>query len=365
MKIKIILTGGGTGGHIFPAIAIADSLKQNVENIQILFIGAKGKMEELIVPKNNYKLETINISGLRKGKYFEWLTLPYKFFTSFLKCKTILKEYVPDVVVATGGFVSAPVVYAALKSKIKVILQEGNSIPGKVTKIFSDRADKVIVNFNETKIYLKRKDNVIRIAYPIRISGTNMGITEAKQVFGINNNGKTLFLFGGSQGSAALNKTLSFSLKKFYDGGINVIWQTGKTEYEKFRKEFSYYSDRVKIFDFIDRIYDAYIASDLIVCRAGISSIMEIAAMRKPAVLIPYPHAADNHQEKNAETLSKEKACIIMKEEELENNFFHLIFNTINDDYKLNMLSDNVGKFSDTESALKITKEILKTIKYE
>lgn len=358
--MNIIMTGGGTGGHIFPAIAIADSLKNKVSNSQILFIGAKGKMEERIVPANNYEIKSVNISGLRRGKYLEWFIVPFKFICSVRECKKIINEFKPSAVVATGGFVSAPVVYSALKKKCKVVLQEGNAIPGKVTKMFAKKVDKVIVNFEETKQYLKRKDNILRIAYPIRILKENIDRTEACNFFGISEKRKTLFVFGGSQGSASINNILGKKISGLYAMDLNVIWQTGRNDFKRISSEFGKFSDRVRIFEFIDRMYAAYTASDLVVCRAGVSSIMEIAALKKPVILIPYPYAAENHQEKNAKALAKENACIFIPENRLEEKLFETVKTTITDDAILKKLSENVHRFSDSDSANKIVNEIIK-----
>lgn len=360
--MRVVFTGGGTGGHIFPAIAIADSLKEKNKDIQMLFIGARGKMEERIVPANNYNIKSINISGLQRGKYHKWLLVPYKFIKSVNDCGNILKEFYPSVVVATGGFVSAPVIYSALRMKCKVILQEGNALPGKVTKYFSGKADKVIINFDETSQYLKRKDNIIKIAYPIRLIKSEINKTDAKKFFGLENDNKTLFVFGGSQGSAAINKVILKNISRYADLGINIIWQTGKSDFGKIKNECEKLSGIVKIFEFIDRMYTAYTASDLVICRAGVSSIMEIAALKKPSVLIPYPFASDNHQEKNARALEKSNACIVLMESEAEEKLFDMIKDTITSDKTLKLMSDNVYKFSDSGSADKISDEILKII---
>lgn len=358
--MNIIMTGGGTGGHIFPAIAIADSLKNKVLNSQILFIGAKGKMEERIVPANNYEIRSINISGLRRGKYLEWLAVPLKFICSVRKCKKIINEFKPSAVVATGGFVSAPVIYSALKKKCKVVLQEGNAIPGKVTKMFAEKADKVIVNFEETKQYLKRKDNILRIAYPIRIFKENINRNDACEIFGIDKNRKTLFVFGGSQGSASINKILGNKIPELYAADLNIIWQTGNNDYNRIKNEYEKFSGKVKIFGFIDKMFTAYTASDLVICRAGVSSIMEIASVKKPAILVPYPYAAENHQERNARALAEKNACIFIQECQLEEKLFETVKVTITDDAVLKKLSDNIYGFSDPESANKIVDEIIK-----
>lgn len=352
--MKIIFTGGGTGGHIFPAIAIADELKNNFENVSILFVGAKGRIEEKIVPANNYELKTLDIEGFNKRNILGVIKLPVKFLKAVRYCKKILFDFKPDVVVGTGGFASAPTMYTAIKKKIPSVLQEGNSYPGKVTKYLAGKATKVIVSFDETKNYLKRNDNVIKISYPVRNSLTKTDKNEALNYFSLNNGYKTLFIFGGSQGAKGINDVIKNYVKKLYDENINLIWQTGKASFEEISKLCKPYEDKIKIFEFIDNMKYAYSSSDLVICRSGISSIMELSFLKMPAILVPFPFSTDNHQEKNAETLEKNKSCILLKQNELESKLFNTIISTIVDNDKLNNLSENISKFSDPDSAKKI-----------
>ena len=229
--MKIILSGGGTGGHIFPAIAIADELKKMNNDTKILFIGAQGKIEEKIVPENNYELKTLPISGFNKKNIVSVLALPFKILKSLRLSKKILKEFLPDVVVGTGGFASAPVIYSAAKMNIPTLIQEGNSYPGKVTRFLSSRVNKVVVNFEETKNYLKRTDNVIKISHPVRLRLKHIDRTESIKFFNLNPDNKTLFVFGGSQGAKAINDCLINIHKKLSDKNINIIWQTGKNDF--------------------------------------------------------------------------------------------------------------------------------------
>lgn len=363
--MKVVLTGGGTGGHIFPAIAIAEALKSINQAIDILFIGAKGKLEERVVPKYNYKLELIEIYGYNKRQLLKTLILPFKFFSAVSKCKKILSNFKPDVVVGTGGFVSAPVLYAANKMNIPFILQEGNSMPGKVTRYFSYKANEVILNFEDSKKYLKTTKNVIRIAHPIRDYSKNVDKNKIIEKLGINPKFKTLFVFGGSQGSISINNALLKIIDELYNININILWQTGKNDFQRVNAGTGKYRDRIKIFDFIDKINEMYIVSDLVLCRAGITSVMEVSLFGKPSILVPYPFATENHQEKNAEALEKENACIVLKDAELENKLFSTIKNLINDDKKLFEMSENAKKIADEEASKKIAFEIIKTIENE
>jgi UDP-N-acetylglucosamine--N-acetylmuramyl-(pentapeptide) pyrophosphoryl-undecaprenol N-acetylglucosamine transferase len=352
--MKILFTGGGTGGHIFPAIAVADELKKNFENVCVLFVGAKGRIEEKIVPANNYELKTVEIAGFNKEKIFDSIKLPVKFLKALKNCKEILYDFKPDVVVGTGGFASAPIVYSAIKMKIPTVVQEGNSFPGKVTRYFAGKAAKVIVSFDETKKYLKREDNVIKISYPVRNSLTKIDKIGALNYFDLNNGNKTLFVFGGSQGARGINDVIKNKLKILNDENINLIWQTGKSSYNEFKELCKPYGDKVKVFEFIDNMKYAYSASDLVICRSGMSSIMELSFLKMPAVLIPLPTSADNHQEKNAITLESNRACILVKQNELESKLMNVVTNTIYNNDTLKTLGENIFKFSDPDSAKKI-----------
>jgi len=349
--MKIIFTGGGTGGHIFPAIAVADEMKKNYKDVSILFVGARGRIEEKIVPANNYELKTIDITGLTKRNI---LKLPFKLLKALKNCREILNDFKPDVVVGTGGFASGPMVYSAVKRKIPAVVQEGNSFPGKVTRYLASKATKVIVSFEETKNYLKRKDNVEKISYPVRNSLEKVDKIGALNYFGLNNGCRTLFVFGGSQGAKKINEAFIGKIKSLCDENINIIWQTGKYSYAEIKNLCEPYKEKIKVFDFIDNMKYAYSASDLVVCRSGMSSIMELSFLKMPAVLVPFPGAADNHQEKNARTLEKEKACILILQDELDSKMMNVITNTIFNNETLNTLSENIHKFSDPDSAKKI-----------
>jgi UDP-N-acetylglucosamine--N-acetylmuramyl-(pentapeptide) pyrophosphoryl-undecaprenol N-acetylglucosamine transferase len=356
--MKVIFAGGGTGGHIFPAIAVADELKKFDESSDILFIGAKGRIEEKIVPANNYKLRTISVAGFSRKNLLKNISILFKSYRALQSCYKILKEFKPDVVVGTGGFVSGPVVYSALKKKIPTLIQEGNSYPGMVTKYLSSKVNKVVISFDDTLKYLKRKDNVVKISYPVRFSLIKSDKTEAKKFYGLGE-GKTIFIFGGSQGAKGINEAIKKIFRDLYNDKINIIWQTGSREFESIKNLTNNFSDRVKVFEFIEKMQIAYSAADLVICRAGISSIMELAYLSIPVILVPYPQAAEDHQVKNALSLEKKDACILIREEEQNEKLFNTIIKVINDNKILEKLSENIFKFSDRDSAGKIAREII------
>ncbi len=360
--MRFVMTGGGTGGHIFPAIAIADGLKERFRDAEILFVGAKGKMEEKVVPENGYEIKLIGVSGFSRKNIFKNFKFIKDFFSSMRACKKILEGFRPDAVIGTGGYVSGPVVYSAIKKGIPAVIQEGNSYPGKVTKTMSGKADRVIINFGETLNYLKRKDNVVKISYPVRSRLKLTEKKEAKKYFGFDNDNRTLFVFGGSQGAAGINAAIGKMLGMLTEKNINLIWQVGRNNYDRIIAETGNKYANVKVLDFIKEIDKAYSAADLVVCRAGISSIMELSFLGKPAVLIPYPYAAENHQDKNALSMSNLNAAVMVRESEaaeiLQSKVNELIFN----DTRLGELGKNASVMYDRDAVEKIVNEIIKTI---
>lgn len=357
--MRYIFAGGGTGGHIFPAIAIADEIKKIDKESEILFIGARGRIEEKIVPANNYKLETIDITGIERGVISNNILLPYKFIAALRRCRKIMKEFRPDIVTGTGGYVSGPVIFTASGMKIPTLIQEGNSFPGKTTKFLSPRASKVVINFDETRNYLKRKDNIIKISHPVRRSLKQINKEEALKYYGLPLEGKTIFTFGGSQGARGINNGFEKIIKSLYEKKLNIIWQTGKDDFERLKNEFAHLNDRVKIFDFIDNIEYAYCAGDLIICRAGITSIMEIACLGLVSILIPLPTSAENHQELNARSLEKGGAARMILQNDIEKKLMNEISDLLTDEDKLKNIRSRVGNFADPKAAEKIAAEVI------
>lgn len=361
--MKYLFAGGGTGGHIFPAIAIADEIKKSDDKAEILFIGAKGRIEEKIVPLNNYKLETIDLSGFDRSSIFKNTRLPFKLILALRRSMKLIKNFNPDVVIGTGGFVCGPVIYLANRMRIPTLIQEGNSFAGKTIKFLSKKSDKVVISFDETKNYLKRKDNIIKISHPVRSSLKKTDRNQALEYFKLPEGKKTIFIFGGSQGARGINNAIENIIKRIYENDVNVIWQTGKGDYERIKNEYKSMEDRVKIFEFIDNMDTAYSASDIVISRAGITSIMEIAYLKLAAILIPLPGSAENHQEMNARSLEKKDAAIVVLQSDAGKNLYGELINLTNDDVRIKTLSDNVSMFSDAEASKKIANEVIKLIR--
>jgi len=358
--MKYIFAGGGTGGHIFPAIAIADELRKLDKNAEILFIGAKGRIEEKIVPANNYELKTLDIKGIDRKVFYKNFFLPVKLIKAVIDSGKIIKDFKPDTVIGTGGFVCGPVVYAAGKVGIPTLIQEGNSFAGRTIKYLSLRSDKVIINFEETSDYLKRKDNILRIPHPIRSSLKKSERDQALKEFELDADRKTIFIFGGSQGARGINEGVETMLVRLYEKGYNIIWQTGVNDYNQLKKKFAEYAGRVKIFEFILDMAKVYSASDLIICRAGITSIMEIAYFGLPAIFIPLPGSAEDHQYRNAESLVKRNSAVLIKQDEIKTKLYDKIIELTENDILIKELRKNISELSDADAAKRIAVEVIK-----
>ncbi len=361
--MKYLMAGGGSGGHIFPAIAIAEEIKKLDSKAEVLFVGAKGRIEEKIVPSNNFKLVTIDISGFDRSDIKKNIGLPLKFILALRKCRQIIRDFEPDVAIGTGGFVCGPVIYAANRAEIPTLIQEGNSYAGQTIKFLSKRSGKVVINFEETRDYLKRKDNIIRIPHPVRSSLRKTEREKALEYFDLPADKKTVFIFGGSQGARGINTGMEKIIKELNESKLNIIWQTGKSDFERLNKKFKDLSNSVRILEFIDKIDLAYSAADIVICRAGITSIMEIAYLKMASILIPLPSSAENHQELNALSMEKRNAAIVVLQRDLEKRLSKEIISLINDEEKLRELRNNVNEFSDPDAAKKIAGEAIKLIR--
>jgi UDP-N-acetylglucosamine--N-acetylmuramyl-(pentapeptide) pyrophosphoryl-undecaprenol N-acetylglucosamine transferase len=349
---RIIFAAGGTGGHIFPAVAVADEIRKMNSNAEILFIGAAGKLEEKIIPQCGYKLETIDIQGFTRSISPKNIDVIYKLISSVRKSKNIIKAFKPEIVFGTGGFVSGPTLWASSRMKIPTVVQEGNSYPGATVRILSKRVTKVIINFEETKKYLRRKDNAVLMPYPVRRNLRRQDKKEALRAFGLDENKKTIFAFGGSQGAHAINNELMNILHDLNKKDIQVIWQTGIRDYDNISL-LSKNNWDVKVFRFLDNMDTAYSASDLVICRAGISSVMELAYFGMASILVPFPYASENHQQKNAVTLVNKNAAEMILDSQI-GSLKDRIIGLLNDNSRLQQMRNNISKIADGDAAYKI-----------
>ncbi len=358
---RIVFAAGGTGGHIYPAIAIADELVKMNSKIEIKFIGAKGRIEEKIIPANGYKLETIEITGFRRSLNLKNITAAFKVFKALKDSKKILKDFSPELVYGTGGFVSGPVLKAAQSLGIKNVIEEGNYYPGVTVKMVASKADKVILNFEGTKKFLKRGDNVSVMSYPVRENLMRYERSTAAGYFGLNETKKILLVFGGSQGARSINSALLKCFKNITGSGIQLIWQTGEIDFEMVISSVSS-NKMVKVLKYIDKIDYAYSVSDLVVCRSGISTIMELASFGIATIFVPYPLASENHQEKNARAVAEKNAAEVIIDKDLNQKLEGAVLSLINDDNKLNYMRGNIKLMADTKAASKIANMLVEML---
>ncbi len=365
-NIHIIISGGGTGGHIFPAIAIANGLKNRLgEKVKILFVGAKGHMEMEKVPKAGYKIKGLWISGFQRNLTLTNLLFPLKLIISLCKSKKIIKNFIPDVAIGTGGYASGPILYIATKKRIPTLILEQNSYPGITNKILAKSVNRICTAYKDMGKYFP--ENKIKVTgSPIRQEIFNMKPTqkEALDFFNLKTGKKTILIIGGSQGAQKINKTIAVNIDKIVSQKTQLIWQTGKTSLDFARNSILQlkYKDNIKIYDFIYEMDKAYAAADLIVSRAGAIAIAEIIAVNKPAIFIPLPTAAEDHQTHNAQTLIRKNAAIMIKENQADEKLANVITTLINDNNKLDELKKNLNKFERKNATNLIVDEIIDLI---
>jgi len=358
---RIIFAAGGTGGHIYPAIAVADELKKINPEMEICFIGAKGRIEEKIVPKSGYELKTIDIKGFHRSLSLKNINVTIKLLKALRESKKILKEFKPELVFGTGGFVSGPVLKSASSMGIITVIEEGNYYPGISVKWLSPKADKVILNFESSRKFLKRKDNIEIMSYPVRENLKRYSPEESKKHFGLDSSRKTLFIFGGSQGAGSINSALLKCFEALTGNNIQIIWQTGERDFDTISTVVKN-NNSIKALKYIDNIDYAYSAAEMVICRAGISTVMELASFGSAAVFVPYPLASENHQEKNAEALVEKDAAEILRDNELNEKIESKIISLINDDITLNRMRNNIKQFADNKAAEKIAAMLIKMV---
>lgn len=342
MNKKIIISGGGTGGHIFPAIAIAQAFKRINPNTEILFVGANGKMEMEKVPQYGFKIIGIDIAGIKRSITLSNFLLPIKIIKSFFQCIKILIQYKPDFIVGVGGFVSGPIMLCGKILGIKIFIQEQNSYAGITNKILSKFATKIFVAYNKMDQYFP-SEKLIFSGNPVRKDINNISTkrNEAIAFFNINASKKTILIIGGSLGAKSINEGFMENFSKINTLNCNIIWQTGASLKEDDFIQFSNKND-IFAYRFIQRMDLAYAAADIIISRAGALSISEIQIVGKPSILIPYPFAAGNHQEKNAITLQENNAAIMIKDNEISSKIFNVLSTLINDNNQQEIMSNKV-----------------------
>lgn len=357
--LRFIISGGGTGGHIFPAIAIANTLKKQSPDSDILFVGANGRMEMERVPAAGYKIKGLNIAGFQRGKIQSNLGLPFKVLSSLLDAYSIIKDFKPNAAIGVGGYASGPLLMAASLSGVPSVIQEQNSFAGITNKILSKRAKKVCVAYEGMdKIFPKEK--IVLTGNPVRaeILNKNIDRTKAYKYFGLDENKKTILIIGGSLGARTINESVYASLNSSVNYNVQLLWQTGKT----WSMENKGWANVVQL-PFIDRMDYAYAVADIIISRAGALSIAELQNIGKPVILVPSPNVTEDHQTHNAMALVKNSAALLVKDNEAKEKLMSTGIKLLSDEPKKKELADNISKMAISDAAERIVAEILKVAK--
>lgn len=363
--LRIIISGGGTGGHIFPAVSIANAIKAKHPNAKILFVGAEGRMEMQRVPAAGYEIKGLPIKGFDRAHKLKNFKVLFKLWKSLRMARQIIKDFKPQVAVGVGGYASGATLYECAKMGIPCLIQEQNSYAGVTNKLLSKRVAKICVAYEGMERFFPA-NKIIMTGNPVRqnVLKTNLSIEEARKSFGLDPNKKTILLVGGSLGARTINRSVIEHLNLIHDSEVQFIWQTGKYYYQKISDSMKGKElPNLKVMDFISDMGTAYKAADLIISRAGASSISEFQIIGKPVILIPSPNVAEDHQTKNAMALVNKQAAIYVKDAEAPDTLLPLALKVIADDSKLKSLSENVKKMGLKNSADIIADEVLKLIK--
>ena len=360
-KLKVILSGGGTGGHIYPAIAIANEMKQRFPDTKFLFVGAKNRMEMDEVPQAGYQIEGLWISGIQRELTLRNLSFPFKLISSLFKSRKIINKFKPDVVIGTGGFASGPLLQMANFKGIPSLIQEQNSYPGITNKLLSKKANKICVAYDGLERFFP-EDKIIKTGNPVRQDLLNIDSKREKAIenFGLSKDKKTLFVLGGSLGARRINKLIEKELDFILNHNMQVIWQCGKLYYSKYKIYDN--TKNVQVHAFINNMDLAYAAADVIISRAGASTVSELCIVGKPVIFIPSPNVAEDHQTKNAMAIVNEKAALLIKEADLEvdfENFFSQLMASVE---KQNVLSKNIRSLALVNATKHIVDEVEKLL---
>ncbi|WP_212002293.1 undecaprenyldiphospho-muramoylpentapeptide beta-N-acetylglucosaminyltransferase [Chitinophaga sp. HK235] len=360
MQRKVIIAGGGTGGHIFPAIAIANALKKIQPDIDILFVGAAGKMEMEKVPQAGYPIKGLEIAGFNRSNIFKNILLPFKIWKSLRQAKNILDTFQPDAVVGVGGYASFPMLRRAQKNGIPTLIQEQNSFAGKTNKILGKKAAKICVAYDGMDKFFPA-DKIVFTGNPVRNNITQSAVSreDALQHFGLNNHKQTIFAVGGSLGAKSINEALQPLLETIVQKDLQLIWQTGKPYYEIAKAAAAPYASHIKVHEFINVMDMAYKAADVVLSRAGALAIAELCVVKKPVIFVPYPFAAEDHQTSNAMNLVNKKAGLIIKNDEVGAQLSGVLFSLLQNRALMEQLEKNIGELGNPNADMIIAKEVI------
>ncbi len=358
---KFILSGGGTGGHIYPAIAIANELKRRYATAEILFVGAKDKMEMEKVPQAGYRIKGLWISGLQRKLTLKNLMFPIKLMYSLLSARKIVRTFKPDAVIGTGGFASGPLLRAASVKGVPCLLQEQNSHAGITNRLLAKKAQKICVAYEGMERYFP-KEKLVLTGNPVRsdLINAKMDKAEALHFFGLESEQPVLLILGGSLGARKINQLIESKLPFFKALGVQLLWQCGQLYYSEYRQ---YESDQVKVKPFINRMENAFAVADMIVSRSGAGTVSELCLVGKPVVFIPSPNVAEDHQTKNAMALVEQEAALLYKEGQSDKEFEGVFRQLMTSDELRNSLSNNIKALALPRATEHIVDEIEKLLR--
>ena len=364
-KYKIIISGGGTGGHVFPAIAIANAIMKAFPDTEILFVGANGRMEMEKVPEAGYKIIGLNISGFQRKLTFKNITVLLKLLSSLRKAKSIIKQFKPDAVVGVGGYASGPILRIASKKNIPTIIQEQNSYPGITNKILSKKVDRICVAYDDMDKFFPI-NKIYVTGNPVRQDITKLQGKRERglETFNLDGSKKTVLIVGGSLGARTINESIGANLEMFKQNDIQLIWQTGKPYFEKAQQACVPFQEfGIQPYAFISKMDYAYAAADIIISRAGAIAISEICLVQKPVILVPSPNVSEDHQTKNALALSNHNAAILVKDVDAQETLVNKTIALLQDEKSCRELSENIAPFAHKNSAEIIADIILSMVK--
>lgn len=371
---RIILSGGGTGGHIFPAVSIADEIKRRYPDAEILFVGALGRMEMSRVPEAGYRIVGLPIAGIQRSLSLSNLAVPFKIVSSLWKARSIVRRFRPDVVIGTGGYASGPVLFAASMLGVPTLIQEQNGFAGVTNRILSRRADVICVAYEGLeKVFPPQK--IVFTGNPVRACITDAGLSQrqAKEQFGLNTEKKTFLVLGGSLGARAINEAVWANLDIFMENSSQLLWQCGRIYYAKYREMLDklikahpdkHYASRIALLPFISEMDVAFAAADMIISRAGAGTISELCIIGKPAILIPSPNVAEDHQRHNALALTAHGAAILIPEgEKLSYELGDAVLRLLSDEGLREDLSRNISEMARPRATSDIVDQVEKLLK--
>lgn len=330
--LRVIIAGGGTGGHIFPAVAVGHALQRLRPGTQLLFVGAKDKMEMEKVPQEGFEIIGLDIAGFNRSNLLKNLSLPFKLLKSRMQARNIIKEFQPSAIVGVGGYASFPVLNAGQGMGVPTLIQEQNSYAGKSNKILAKQARAVCVAYENMDKFFPA-DKIVLTGNPVRkvISEMKRSKEDGRAFFGLGDK-KIVLIVGGSLGATSINESIDAQLEELMQLDVQVIWQTGKPYFEQAKQRAAKYNDKVKVFDFIREMDQAYAAADMVVSRAGALAIAELCIAGKPVIFVPYPFAAEDHQTSNAMALVKHNAAVLVKDSDARERLMMELKRILNDE---------------------------------